>query len=76
MQTAHCFDLISHMEVDYAQGVMEHETRALVLLSNDNGLLQDAELAWDVRGSPLRSFPWQVPGSQRSRSRTRCLTVC
>ena len=33
---------------------------ALVLLSNDNGLLQDAELAWDVRGSPLRSFPWQV----------------
>ena len=46
------------------QGIVEHETRALVLLSNDNGLLQDAELAWDVRGSPLRSFPWQVHASQ------------
>ena len=51
----------AHAELcTYAQGVMEHESRALVLLSNDNGLLQDAELAWDVRGSPLRSFPWQV----------------
>jgi len=56
----------------HAQGIVEHETRALVLVSNDNGLLQDAELAWDVRGSPLRSFPWQVQRSPRIRDASKC----
>jgi hypothetical protein len=49
------------------QGVSANESRALVLLSNDNGLLQDAELAWDVRGVPLRKFPWQEPGELLQR---------
>ena len=49
------------------QGVSANESRALVLLSNDNGLLQDAELAWDVRGLPLRAFPWQDPAALLQR---------
>ena len=74
--------IVSDTDSYHAQGIVEHETRALVLLSNDNGLLQDAELAWDVRGSPLRSFPWQVHarrtchclGSTQCpiRAKTRC----
>ena len=49
------------------QGVSANESRDLVLLSNDNGLLQDAELAWDVRGLPLRAFPWQDPAALLQR---------
>ena len=69
-------NLISSTRCLYrAQGIVEHETRALVLLSNDNGLLQDAELAWDVRGSPLRSFPWQVQRVPHSCASLSCASL-
>ena len=36
-----------------------NESRAVLLLSNDKGQVQDAQLAWGLRGCPLRDFPWQ-----------------
>ena len=33
----------------------------MLLLSNDNGQLQDAEIAWELCGCQLRAFPWQDP---------------